>query len=378
MHGEVPSQRDRPVQPSISVDVWSRMADVPQSLDDVTADWLAHALGKSIDSIDVRPIAAGEGFMGQLARVSIESGDETVPSSVIVKLPTADPGGQFIGQMMRVWEREHCFYRDVAPHMSIRVPTAFVNIADPPCLVLEDLAPAVVGDHVTGATLDQAERAVDALAVHHAAWFEHPMLSTLDWMPGLDDPAVLTLKDTFAMGWPMFLERYAGDLPERTLRWCERFVEGIPEWIAGHFDDPVTMTHGDYRLDNLFFADDGSIAVIDWQLSMRAPGQGDFVYFCANNLTTEMRRANEEELLARYVAGLHERGIPSDAITVESVRQGYLEGLVFYAVSFGASLLTIDPANERGAALFDALVRRTFAAVDDLDAGLSLGFDAAG
>jgi hypothetical protein len=51
---------------------------------------------------------------------------------------------------------------------------------------------------------------------------------------------------------------------------------------------------------------------------------------------------------------------------------GYREGLVFYAMSFGASLLSIDPANERGAALFDVLVRRTFAAVDDLAAGAFL------
>ena len=48
--------------------------------------------------------------------------------------------------------------------------------------------------------------------------------------------------------------------------------------------------------------------------------------------------------------------------------------MLFYAVSFGASLLTIDPANERGAALFDELVRRTFAAVDDLDSGSLMGF----
>jgi hypothetical protein len=111
---------------------------------------------------------------------------------------------------------------------------------------------------------------------------------------------------------------------------------------------------------------------------MRAPGQADFVYFCANNLTTEMRREHDMALLERYVAALHAGGVPEDAVTVETVRQGYLEGLVFYAVSFGASLLTIDPANERGAALFDALVRRTFEAVDDLDAGLALGFDPTG
>lgn len=359
------------------------MGTTPESIHDVRADWLAEQLGAPIDAIQIDVIGAGEGFMGQLARVHLTSADPSVPSTVVVKLPTLDPGGRMIGGMMRVWEREHRFYTELAPEMTIRVPQALVNLADPTCLVLEDLAPATPGDHVAGATLEQAELAVDTLAALHATWFEHPKLATLDWMPGLDDPQVLTIPDTFAMGWPMFLERFGDDLAPRTLRWCERFVENVPEWLQGHLDDPITLTHGDFRLDNLFFADDPGgggtrVSVIDWQMAMKVPGQADFVYFCANNLTTEMRRAHERGLLERYVAGLHAGGVPDDVITVDSVWQGYLEGLVFYAVSFGASLLTIDPANERGVRLFEALVHRTFTAVDDLDAGLALGYDADG
>jgi Phosphotransferase enzyme family len=344
---------------------------------DVTVEWMAEALGLALDGIEVERIAEGHGFMGQLARVTVHSSVPTAPSSVIVKLPTSDPGGHFIGETMRVWEREHCFYRDVAPRLNIRVPQALVNIADPPCLVLEDLAPAVPGDHVAGATLDQAERAIDLLARHHAAWFEHPLLTTFSWLPGLDDPSILTIGSTFEIGWPLFLERFAGELPERCLRWCEQFVAGIPDWIRGHYDDRPTITHGDFRLDNMFFLDDGSVAVIDWQMCMRAPGQADLVYFCANNLSVEMRRAHEDELIERYVSGLHAAGVPVDAVTLDGVRRGYLEGLLFYAASFGASLLTIDPANERGTALFDALVRRTFAAVDDLDVGAAMGLSTA-
>ena len=220
------------------------MTATPESLADVTLPWMSEALGVALDQIDVEQIGEGHGFMGQLARVTLRSSDPACPSSVIVKLPTADPGGRFIGEMMRVWEREHCFYRDIAPQMNIRVPRPLVNIADPPCLVLEDLAPATVGDHVTGATLEQAERAIDVLARHHAAWFEHPMLPTLDWMPGLDDPSILTIGSTFEIGWPLFLERYGAELPSRSLRWCEQFVEQIPTWIEGHFDD---RDHADPR-----------------------------------------------------------------------------------------------------------------------------------
>jgi hypothetical protein len=350
------------------------MGEVPQLLAQLDAPWLGGELGVQIDSIEVQPIAAGEGFMGQLARVGVSSSDPGAPNSVIVKMPTEDPGGRMMGEMLGVWEREHCFYRDLAPQMDIRVPRAFANHADPACLVLEDLAPATVGDHVAGATLEQAEQAVDTLARHHAEWWEHPLLPTLDWLPGLDDPAVSMLDTTFPMGWPTFLERFGDELPDRCLRWCERLAGGFHDWIATHLDDPVTLTHGDFRLDNLFFFDDGSVGVIDWQLSMRSPGQSDLVYFCANNLSTEMRREHDRRLTERYVAALYEHGVHREAVSVESVWQGYLEGLVFYAMSFGASLLTIDPANERGVALFEALVRRTFAAVEDHDAGHALGY----
>lgn len=345
------------------------MDETPTGLAGVTQDWLSEAMGVELDAIELQQIAAGEGFMGQLARVRLHSSDPACPVTVIVKLPTEDPGGRFVGEMMGVWQREHHFYRVLAPELTIRVPQAIVNIADPPCLVLEDLAPATAGDHVAGATLDQAERAVDVLARHHAAWFQHPLLAEQSWLPGLDDPSILTIAPTFEIGWPVFLERYGTELAPRSLRWCEQFVERIPTWIASHVDDPYTLTHGDFRLDNLFFGDDGAVSVIDWQLCMRAPGQADLVYFCANNLTVESRREHDVALVRRYVDGLHAGGVPADAVTVEEVMRGYLEGLVFYAVSFGASLLTIDPANERGAALFDVLVRRTFAAVDDLAAG---------
>ena len=345
---------------------------VPVTLADVTPTWIAEVLGVQVEAITVEQIAAGEGFMGQLARVSVTTSDPA-PASVIVKLPTGDPGGRMIGDMMRVWEREHAFYRDVAPAMRTRVPKVLFNSLDPVCLVLEDLAPAMPGDHVAGASDEQAERAIDAIAAHHAQWFEHPDLAGFEWLPGLDDPSVHTLGAMFEVGWPTFLERYADELPARTLRWCEVFVPQLTTWIERHFDDPVTLIHGDFRLDNLFFAEDGSVALVDWQLAMRAPGQTDLVYFCANNLTVESRRRLDRALVERYVDALRRHGVDTPAITVESVWRGYLEGLIFYASSFGASLLTIDPANERGAALFDQLVRRTFTAVDDHAAGETIG-----
>jgi aminoglycoside/choline kinase family phosphotransferase len=343
------------------------MATVPQSLDDVTVEWLADELDVAIDSVEVERIAAGEGFMGELARVHISSPEAAAPATVIVKLPTADPGGRFIGELMRVWEREHGFYRDVAPLMEIRVPTALVNVADPPCLVLEDLAPAVVGDHVAGASLDQAERAIDALSRLHAAWFEHPLLSTLTWMPGLDDPSILTLGDTFAMGWPLFLERFSGELPARCLRWCERFVDGVPDWIAGHLDAPVTLTHGDYRLDNLFFdRERGEVIVADWQTPLRGLPAMDVAYFISGSLALDVSSADEEALLDDYHAELVARGITEYDRDTLSRDYRLCMLLVLQRLVLTESDL-VDIGGVRGEALLACWFERTARRLDGVD-----------
>ena len=107
---------------------------------------------------------------------------------------------------------------------------------------------------------------------------------------------------------------------------------------------------------------------------MRAPSTTDLVYFIGTNMPTEMRRALQVELIDRYCHGLVEGGVPTDWANAERVTQGLAEGALFYCTSFAASILSLDPANERGIALMDSLVHRAFSAADDLDAGARMGF----
>lgn len=360
------------------------MGNVPASLAEVTPQWLASTTGWPIESIGVSVIGQGEGFLGQLARVSLTYGDgrpPAAPASVIVKLPTQDPGGRAIGMMMGVWEREARFYEAMASQLGVRVPKVYVNLADGAsgefALVMEDLAPMHAADQVAGASPEQARRVIDELAALHGAWWNHPLLPTLEWMPGLDSPMTGAIKPMFDMAWPQFLERYQGRVADRTLRWAEAFADQIPALLARYLSEPVTLVHGDFRLDNMFFdADgraDGEFALVDWQMSMRAPGGSDLVYFIVTNLTPPVRRQMERELVERYQAGLMRAGVTGEYATVERLWQGYLEGVLFYTVTFGGGLLGIDPANERGVKLFDELVMRTFTAADDLAVGDVLG-----
>lgn len=348
--------------------------------DDVTATWLAERLGGEVGGIHTERI--GDGLVGLNLRVMLVDAAPELPRSVVLKLPSLDETSRATGVALRNYEREVKFYLQLADTVDIRMPHCHHGEWDEGSgdfvLVLEDMAPAAQGDQIAGCSLSEAESAVSELARLHGPRWDDEQLHDVDWLGRrVASEDGLQLAMLWSMMYPGFETTFGGHLTANALDLVRQFGPVVAQWVEGH-SGPLAVTHGDFRLDNLFFFDDGTMAVIDWQMSMRAPGQADFVYFCANNLATEMRREHERDLLERYVAELHAGGVPTDAITAESVWQGYLEGLVFYATTFGASLLTIDPANERGAALFDALVRRTFTAVDDLDAGLALGFDPTG
>jgi hypothetical protein len=360
------------------------MGSIPESLAAVTPDWLADAMRLPVVGLDLQVIGQGEGFLGQLGRVALRYGADAptdAPTSVIVKLPTQDPGGRAIGMMMGVWERESRFYDEVASHMRVRVPRIFANLVDGDryALVMEDLAPLHPADQVAGATPAQARRVIDELAVIHGTWWNSPMLPDLAWLPGLDSPMTGAIKPMFDMGWPAFCERFAARVAPRTLRWAQEYSTRVGDMIARYLGEPYTLTHGDFRLDNMFFDPaglaDSDFAIVDWQMAMRSPGGSDLVYFIVTNLPPELRRSMERELVERYQRGLAALGVTGDYATVERLWQGYLEGIAFYTVSFGGGLLTIDPANQRGVDLFDELVMRTYIAADDLAVGEVLGLD---
>jgi aminoglycoside phosphotransferase (APT) family kinase protein len=349
---------------------------IPTTLDDISATWLAELLAEPVHEVVVTPIARGEGFMGQLARVSVGYGDGAspgAPPTVVVKLPTTEPGNRLVGELLRLWDREHRFYAELAPRLEVRVPVVHANLADADhgayALILEDLAPMTATDQVHGATADQARRVIDELVALHAPWWASPELAELDWMPDLHDPMVNAVVTMFDAGWDGFCARYRARLPARVFGWAERFVRGVPAWLEGYAEEPATIVHGDARLDNMLFGDDGSFAMVDWQMAMRSPGTADLVYFVVTNLTPAARRRLEHELLERYRRQALATGAEGRLLSEAGLLRSYREGVLFWCVSMASSLLTLDPANERGAALLDEGVERLFVAADDLDCG---------
>jgi aminoglycoside/choline kinase family phosphotransferase len=355
----------------------------PNSCETLTPAWLTAALGgsealggASVTSFDAQRIGEGVGFMAIVNRLSLtyDRPAPDAPRTVVCKFPSPDPGARQIAATFRHYEKEVRFYEQMAADSPIRAPRAYHQSLDLEngdfFLLMEDLSHLKNGDQLGGLSLAEARVAISALARLQARWWETPELHAMDWLPPFEDPGMLVLQDVFQQCW----EPYCGFMGER-LPPAMRGVGAalgtrIRAMLRGLSQSPVTLVHGDYRADNLFFGDDASLAVVDWQIVLRGRGAFDLAYFLTGNLTVEDREANETELVQLFHATLCQGGV--SGYSLEELWRDYrlctLFGWIWPVVAIGS----LDTANERGVAFFFEWSRRVCTAIEDLDAAAVL------
>lgn len=357
--------------------------ELPVSVEQITAEWLTSVLREggaihdaAVKSFGSEIVGEGAGFIGQLGRLTLvyDQTEQGAPASLIAKFPTPVAENRQIGDVFRLYEREGNFYRELAGEISLRTPRCYYcgmdKVADQYVLLLEDLAPARVGDQLAGCSSAEVDLAIEEVAKFHAAWWESPRLKDLDWMPSLTDPMIVQpIVESYQTYWDPFLAGFGDKLSSSMLETAKRFGRCAAEIMDQLAKPPRTISHGDYRLDNMFFGtEDGGdpFAVIDWQVAYRARGVFDVAYFLCGTLQPSDRRAMEMDILRRYHELLRQHGVRGYEFD-ECVHDYRLAALfcLAYAVIVGGSL---DFANERGVALADAYVDRIIAVVEDLNA----------
>jgi len=355
---------------------------IPTAPGELTPEWLTGALRETgaitnaaVRSCQAEALGEGVGFVAQLARLTVEYDDVEpgAPLSLIAKLPAAGPEGRELARLFRLYEREVRFYKDLAHKVQLRAPRCYYSDIDTETnefvLLLEDLSPAAVGDQLTGCSAAQLDLALDELAKFHAGWWEQPGLRELDWMPLLNDSTIVgTILQSYQDIWPQFVERYGSRLPPARHRIAERFGKHAATIVEQLSAPQLTITHGDYRLDNMFFgsaAGQTPLSVIDWQVSARGRGAFDVGYFLTGTLEPEERRVRERDLLRRYHTILAKNGV--QGYDFEDCWRDYRLSTL-YCLAYAVIAGSVDLANERGLALGHAIVERDFAAVEDLDA----------
>jgi len=352
---------------------------LPASADEITVEWLREALPadlrpQRITGLDTQAIGYGEGFAGRLARIEVTTSDGDPFPPLIVKFAAAHEATRKLMADFGGYEHEVNFYNQLADRVDLPTPRSYFAEFDRETgtflIILEDLAPAVVGDQVVGATREQAEFIVDELARHHARWWNSEELAEIEWLTppeGFADQ-LLALYDR---GMPTVREEWAPqrpeliDLVERTRSLLptllERLQPGVPP-------KPYTLLHGDMRLDNLFFPSDegGEFTVIDWQGAALGPPATDLAYWLVLSLPIALRREHEEALLHRYHDGLMQHGVTD--FSMRKIKAGYRDGTIQMVGGIPILAGSLDFSSDRGVALAEAAMDRMEAALHDRNA----------
>jgi hypothetical protein len=348
------------------------IADTPDLL---TPEWLTAALaehlgGGRVTAVDATPVGTGQMCDSLRLALTCEGAPASIPASIVAKLPAADPTSRATALSLRSYEKEVRFYQQLAPELPIRTPAVFHAAIDPATasfvLLLEDMAPARAGDQLAGCTPEVVASAVDELVKLHAPRWGDPTLAELEWLHGDIDAGRAFLGMLLPGVWGGFKDRYAADLDPHVIPLGEELFAHLDAYLARP-TVPLTITHGDYRLDNLLLdPDDGRVrGVVDWQTVAVGPALVDVAYVMGAGLLAEDRRPAEEGLVRRYHDGLVAAGIEGfdwDTCWQEH-RRGTFAGLV---MAVAASMLVERTA--RGDQMFMAMATRHARHALDLDA----------
>jgi hypothetical protein len=218
-------------------------------------------------------------------------------------------------------------------------------------LLLEDLsethAPPITRDEQVSITrgIPQAHdlaRVTDALARHHAYWWDHPLLGA----------------GIFTVGyWSRNADRFARYLLRRRTAW-EELAAGEASWfpadllelyervfrhLRSHWEvylEPrfrpgshLTLVHGDAYFANFLCPKDptvGATYLIDWQSPSVDIGGYDLANLCATFWTSEQRHEaqREEKMLRHYYAVLSTHGV--SGYSWDNLVSDYKAGLLFW------------------------------------------------
>ena len=349
---------------------------LPAGPTELTAKWLSHAVGAPVRSFSNQVIGEGVGLLGQLARVNLEyeGRAEGAPRSLIAKFPAAVQENRDLANLFQFYEREVRFYEDIARRAQMATPHCFFSAFDAATgtfvLLMEDLSEARIGDQCAGATQEEAELAVREMAKFHADWWGKVETEELDWIPHANAPVHRSAEDSYQKSLGPCLNIFGHRVPDSVRPVMEKLATNVCYLLDRASEPPCTIVHGDFRYDNLFFAEEPGkrmLAVIDWQIMSRARGPYDLGYFLSQSVQTDARRAREKDLLAQYYQTLLDNGVKdySREDCFQDYRRSVLYCLVYPVIAGG----TLDLSNERGVSLVSAMLERSLMAIDDLNCG---------
>ena len=339
---------------------------------ELTIDWAQRVVNKHYSHVVVSSLDVVSVEIGTTTRIRVKVGHNDpaiLPGQWFVKLPSTAWQARMITALPRLLHTEVRFYNEVAPSVSVTVPrylAAQSKLGKGATLVLTDVTEfgAVPGNPGDALTFSQAAMVVEQLANFHARfWNKESFNHTHSWLAG----PIRRLEDFLgtAMAVPLMKRglSQAGELvPPKLHAQAIHYARHRRQAMRFLTEAPQTLVHHDCHPGNLFW-DQSQPGLLDWQLVRFGEGISDIAYFLSTALKPETRRLHEGSLIAIYAQCLEGNGVAG--IDVGVLLQRYRAHLIY---PFEAMLVTLAVGGMMNLEINHELIRRTAAAVVDLDA----------
>ena len=315
----------------------------------------------SLKSLTHEPVGTGQVCDSYRFTCNWAEGDH--PATFIAKCPSADPASRGAAAIFHLYDMEVGYYRDVAANCTALSPASYhADIAENEqefVLLLEDMAPASQGDQLAGASLRQVETTLAEAAALHS-FQPDGGFDRLTWLHH-GQANVDFLRNTLANGYPTFRERFSALLSPDILDLGQQLVDRFNAYVA-HEPLELAITHGDMRLDNILFHDDGHIAaLVDWQTCSLGHPANDVAYLIGTSFADpSVRRQQEERLVRDYLS--HRANAPDFEPFWIAYRRHAFSGFI---MAINASLHVEQ--TDRGDRMFAAMAERPAQMAIDLD-----------
>ena len=364
---------------------------IPETPQQLEPQWLSDVLslgGVRVTSTQQQVLGDGEGFVGDILQLKLQFDAQTdAPQSVIAKLPKLE--NRAMGELIGAYERENMFYMTMANGLPVNAPEMYYGEFDRDAasekqeeilrsadklpsflhgvmnklawwiaarknrryiLLLEDISDAQPFDQLAGASREDYAAILRAVAKLHAHYWGSDDLSNHFWLLPMDID--INMRYQMMLRARANYEKLFADVTQQGMgTYLDELQEQGLSIARGLCTGPITLLHGDLRLDNLF-SRDGEVVFIDWQLVRRGPPAYDVAYLLSCGLHDQ---ESADPLLAIYHQALVDAGVAD--YSFEELLADYRLALKSVLMNL-STVDQVDLGSGRGVVLLEAWMQR--------------------
>lgn len=300
------------------------LAHVPAP-NEISPKWLSSALSSSLSSegqrvevVDFERQPIGTGQVGDTYRYQLtyaEGSSPDLPQNIICKHHAENAESRATARALNLYQNECGFYADLA--VSTGVETArpyyvqYQSADDQFILLLEDLAPARMGDQLTGISEEELRLAILQAAKLHASHWGDDRVAALPWVNAQPRAQGVVGPEGTQPFVKQAAAHFADHLSAEHLDVVSRYEQGCFHWNRP-LDLPRSITHNDFRADNFLFGTEQGgkpIAVVDWQTTSFHYGPLDIAYLIGSSFVGAQRYRIEQAVIPEYHDALCRHGV---------------------------------------------------------------------